>query len=420
LQKLLIQHSPPLQGTVKIGGAKNSVLPILAATILIRDTCTIHDVPHLSDVSMMRQLLEVFGVKSKVSSSDVIADSSAIVPASAPYEISSKMRASILVMGSLLARVGKAVVPLPGGCAIGSRPVDLHLKGFAALGAKIKSEHGYVSATAKKLYGAKIYLDFPSVGATENIMMAAVLAKGQTVIENCSVEPEIVDLANFLNAAGGDIKGAGTGTIRINGVQELHDVEHSIIPDRVEAGTFMIAAALTRGDILIENVLVDHVRPLIAKLHEMKIEIDTYDNGVRVRYPDELQIKGVDLKTMPHPGFPTDLQAQFMTLLTVAKGTSIVTETIFENRFMHVGELKRMGADIKIEGRSAVVDGIAKLTGAQVKATDLRAGAALTLAGLVAEGETEIEDVYHILRGYDGLDQKLASLGANIQLVGTE
>ena len=420
MQKLLIQHSPPLQGTVKIGGAKNSVLPILAATILIRDTCTIHDVPHLSDVSMMRQLLEVFGVKSKVSSSDVIADSSAIVPASAPYEISSKMRASILVMGSLLARVGKAVVPLPGGCAIGSRPVDLHLKGFAALGAKIKSEHGYVSATAKKLYGAKIYLDFPSVGATENIMMAAVLAKGQTVIENCSVEPEIVDLANFLNAAGGDIKGAGTGTIRINGVQELHDVEHSIIPDRVEAGTFMIAAALTRGDILIENVLVDHVRPLIAKLHEMKIEIDTYDNGVRVRYPDELQIKGVDLKTMPHPGFPTDLQAQFMTLLTVAKGTSIVTETIFENRFMHVGELKRMGADIKIEGRSAVVDGIAKLTGAQVKATDLRAGAALTLAGLVAEGETEIEDVYHILRGYDGLDQKLASLGANIQLVGTE
>jgi UDP-N-acetylglucosamine 1-carboxyvinyltransferase len=328
-----------------------------------------------------------------------------------------KLRASFLVMGPLLARFGQAKVPLPGGCAIGTRPVDLHLKGFAALGAEIDHSHGFVTAAAKKLKGAKIYLDFPSVGATENIMMAAVLANGQTILENCAIEPEIVDLANFLNSIGGKVRGAGTDTIKIEGVPDLRatKVVHSIIPDRIEAGTFMIAAALTRGDVTLSNVMADHVKPVTAKLKEVNINVEETDNGIRVFCDRNCKIIAADLKTLPYPGFPTDMQAQFMALMATAEGTSVITETVFENRFMQVGELKRMGAEIKIESRSAVVEGVNLLTGAQVAASDLRAGAALVLAALNAEGTTEISNIHHIERGYDRLDLQLNKLGAKIR-----
>jgi UDP-N-acetylglucosamine 1-carboxyvinyltransferase len=364
----------------------------------------------------MQEILKTFGIKTEwdktAGSFSVSADKA--VNTEAPYELVQKIRASFLIMGPILARFGTAKIPLPGGCAIGSRPVELHLKGFAALGANITQEHGFVMAEAKRLKGCKIYLDFPSVGATENIMMAAVLADGQTVIENCAVEPEIVDLANFLNTIGANVKGAGTDTIRINGVQTLKGGEHTVIPDRIEAGTFMIAAAMTKGDVTLENVVLDHLKPIIAKLQETNAQVTATANGLRVNASQKHESKGVDVKTMPYPGFPTDLQAQFMSLLSLSKGASVVTETVFENRFMHVGELKRMGADIKIESRSAIVEGVGKLTGSQVKATDLRAGAALVLSALCAEGVTEISDIYHIDRGYHCFDEKLRSVGGKI------
>jgi len=419
LEKFIISGGLQLQGTAKIDGSKNSVLPILAAAVLAEEKCVIHDVPALSDVFVMESLLIALGVKTKWNkrAKTMAINSSIIENITAPYELAQKMRASFLVTGPLLAKVGKVKMPLPGGCQIGARPVDLHIKGFAAMGAKVKSEHGYVYAYSRKLKGANIYLDFPSVGATENIMMAAATANGQTIIENSAAEPEIVDLSNFLNSLGADIRGAGTDTIKINGVKRLGGGSYTIIPDRIEAGTIMVAAAITKGDVVIENIVIDHLKPMIAKLKEAGVGVKEVKNGIRI-YPNESgKLNPIDVKTMPYPGFPTDMQAQFMSLLTLAEGTSVVTETVFENRFMHVGELKRMGADIKIESRSAVVEGVNALSGAQVKATDLRAGAAILLTALAAEGETEISDIYHIDRGYYRFDDKLRSLGARIKRV---
>jgi len=416
LAKILVEKSGPLNGTIKINGAKNAVLPILAATLLASDTCTLEEIPSLRDVSVMGELLTALGAKVTPLKDGVMTiDPSGEILSEAPYELIQKMRASFFVMGPLLAKNGVARISMPGGCAIGARPIDLHLKGFAALGAEIELGHGFVEAKAEKLVGATIYLDFPSVGATENIMMAATLAEGTTIIENAAEEPEIIDLANFLNKLGANVKGAGTDTIRILGVKELGSTIHAVIPDRIETGTYMIAAAMTRGNLMIENVVPSHLKPIIAKLRECGVEIEEGDDYLRVDGKNRLD--SVDITTLPYPGFPTDLQAQFMSLLTITEGTGIVSETVFENRFMHVSELNRMGANIKIEGHSAVVQGRGNLQGAQVKATDLRAGAALILAGLVADGITEIGDIYHIDRGYVEIEQKLRDVGANIRRV---
>jgi len=416
LSKIIVEKSPPLKGNVKISGAKNSTLPIIAASILATETCILEDIPALDDVDVISDVLTAIGGDVKrVSKEKLEIKFSDIKNIEAPYELMRKMRASFLVMGPLLARVGKAKISQPGGCAIGTRPIDLHLKGFKALGAKIELGHGYVEAHAEKLIGDRIYLDFPSVGATENIMMAATLAEGETVIENAAMEPEIVDLANFLNKMGADIKGAGTSAIKIKGVKQLSGARHSVIPDRIEAGTYMIAAAMTGGDIVIENVISSHIKPIIAKLIEAGVDI--IEDGDKIRVRADQPIKSVDVKTLPYPGFPTDMQSQFMALMSMAKGTSVIIETVFENRFMHVDELKRMGADIKIDGRSAIIQGTDKLMGAPVKATDLRAGAALILAGLVSEGITEISDVYHIDRGYTDIEKKLTALGAKIRRI---
>ncbi len=416
VSKFIIEQSPGLSGTVRISGAKNSALPIIAAVLLSEGQCRIEDVPLLKDVINMCELLKWLGFKTTIEKNECISiQSSRIKKHFVPYELASQMRASFLVMGPLLSRVGKTRVSLPGGCAIGTRPIDLHLKGFAAMGAKITQGHGYVEAKAKKLKGAKIYLDFPSVGATENIMMAACLAEGQTIIENAAVEPEIVDLANFLVNMGAHIKGAGTDTIKIEGVKKLKGCTHTVIPDRIEAGTFMIAAAITKGNIRIENVVTDHLKPISAKMREIGVEIMEEETAIIINAKEKF--KSIDIKTLPFPGFPTDMQAQFMALMSIIEGTSIIIETIFENRFMHVSELKRMGANIKIEGRSAVVEGVKKMTGAKVKATDLRAGAALVLAALTAQGESEIKDVKHIDRGYYELEKKLCALGAKIRKI---
>ncbi len=416
MAKILVEKSGPLNGTIKINGAKNAVLPILAATLLASDTCTLEEIPSLRDVSVMGELLTALGAKVTPLKDGVMTiDPSGEILSEAPYELIQKMRASFFVMGPLLAKNGVARISMPGGCAIGARPIDLHLKGFAALGAEIELGHGFVEAKAEKLVGATIYLDFPSVGATENIMMAATLAEGTTIIENAAEEPEIIDLANFLNKLGANVKGAGTDTIRILGVKELGSTIHAVIPDRIETGTYMIAAAMTRGNLMIENVVPSHLKPIIAKLRECGVEIEEGDDYLRVDGKNRLD--SVDITTLPYPGFPTDLQAQFMSLLTITEGTGIVSETVFENRFMHVSELNRMGANIKIEGHSAVVQGRGNLQGAQVKATDLRAGAALILAGLVADGITEIGDIYHIDRGYVEIEQKLRDVGANIRRV---
>ena len=417
MARFIIENSPPLKGSVKISGSKNAVLPILAASLLTEGKCIIRDVPNQSDVETMQNLLMRLGANMQwdKKAGTIITAASGKLRTEAEYDLVSKMRASFLVMGPLLARLGEVNVPLPGGCAIGARPVDLHLKGLSALGAEVIQEHGNVRARARKLKGARVYLDFPSVGATENIMMAAVLADGVTILENCAVEPEIVDLANFLNSAGAEIRGAGTDTIKITGVKSLSETDHTIIPDRIEAGTFMVAAGITKGDITVTNVVADHLKPLIAKLKEVNLNVTETESGLRVSYDEGKQIVATDVKTLPYPGFPTDVQAQFMSLLILAEGTSIVTETVFENRFMHVGELKRMGADIKIESRSAIIEGVSKLTGAQVKATDLRAGAALVLAALTASGTTELSDIHHIDRGYCEMAEKLKQLGANIE-----
>ncbi len=409
----MVEKSPPLKGNVRISGAKNAALPILASSLLGTEDIILEDVPKLKDVEIMCEVLTSLGSKVDYLDEGVIRINSAgINNYETSYELMSKMRASFLVMGPLLTRMGKTKNSMPGGCAIGTRPIDLHLKGFKALGATIDIDHGNIGAYTEKLVGDKIYLDFPSVGATENIMMAATMAEGETIIDNAAMEPEIVDLSNFLNKLGADIKGAGTSTIRIKGVKKLGGARHSIIPDRIEAGTFMVAAAITGGDVVIENVINSHVKPIIAKLKEAGCTVEEGIDSIRVIGNSEL--KAIDIKTLPYPGFPTDMQAQFMALMTILKGTSVVIETVFENRFMHVDELKKMGADIKIDDRSAIINGIKQLKGAVVKASDLRAGAALVLAGLVADGITEIENVYHIDRGYDGIEAKFTGLGAVI------
>ena len=418
MAKYVISEGTPLNGSVKVDGAKNSVLPIIAASLLGETKSIINEIPDLYDVKMMCNLIKSLGaeVEPRKNVSSIGFQLRDISNTTAPYELVSKLRASFLIMGPILARTGFVRVALPGGCAIGSRPVDLHLKGFAALGAEITQGHGYIEARRKsKLTGNKIYLDFPSVGATENIMMASVLADGQTVIENAAIEPEIVDLANYLNEMGACVRGAGTDTIRIVGVDKLNGCTHTVIPDRIEAGTFMVAAAITYGNIKIENVVTDHLKPVIAKLKETGLEILEDTASITVKSTGCL--KPIDVKTLPYPGFPTDMQAQITSLLSRTQGTSIITETIFENRFMHVSELKRMGANIKIDGRMAVIEGKDALTGASVQATDLRAGAALVLAGLSAEGSTEIGEIHHIDRGYCKLDQKLRALGAKIERV---
>ncbi|MDR3242986.1 MAG: UDP-N-acetylglucosamine 1-carboxyvinyltransferase [Clostridiales Family XIII bacterium] len=418
MAKFLISKSRPLSGEVDVSGSKNAVLPIMAASLLTEGKCEISDVPLLRDVDVMCGLLRSIGssVNEKDDGHTIEIVTKNIALQEAPYELVKKMRASILVMGPLLAKTGRAKIALPGGCAIGSRPINLHLKGLAALGAKIVEEHGFVEAKADRLRGGNVYLDFPSVGATENIIMAAVLAEGVTVLENVAEEPEIVDLASFLNKMGAKIKGAGTDTIKIEGVAALNGARHSVIPDRIETGTFMLAAAITRGDVLIKNIVPDHVKPVIAKLKECGVTVEDTDDGVRVRCL-KAPLISTDIKTLPYPGFPTDMQSQFMAFLTTVTGTSMVIETVFENRYMQIGELNRMGANIKIEGRGAVVQGERLLQGTQVLATDLRAGAALVLAGLAAEGTTEISEIYHIERGYSDFIEKLRKLGAGVTRV---
>jgi UDP-N-acetylglucosamine 1-carboxyvinyltransferase len=413
LEIILVEKSPPLKGKVRINGAKNSALPILAASLLGTEDIILEDVPRIKDVEIMCEVLRSLGAKVEVLDEGLIKiNSKDLNNHVTRYDLMNKMRASLLVMGPLLARLGKSKSSLPGGCAIGTRPIDLHLKGFKALGANIETEHGNIEAYTDKLIGDKIYLDFPSVGATENIMMAATMAEGETIIDNAAMEPEIVDLQNFLNKLGADIRGAGTSTIKIKGVEKLGGGSHQIIPDRIEAGTFMVAAAITGGDVIVDNVISSHIKPVIAKLKEVGVEV--IENGDSVRVIGTNNPKAVDIKTLPYPGFPTDMAAQFMALLTTCKGSSVVIETVFENRFMHVDELKRMGADIKIDGKSAIVRGVDQLTGAKVKASDLRAGAALILAGLVADGETEVGNIYHIDRGYVDIEGRLVNLGARI------
>ncbi len=412
----IIDGGVPLKGTVRISGAKNAILPSLAACLLTEEKTILKDVPDLEDVHTMCNLLNSLGADTTFNKKDkeIIVNTSSINKYTAPYELVNQMRASFLVMGPLLARKGRAKVSLPGGCAIGSRPVDLHLKGFSALGANINTGHGYVEASVKgKLTGARIYLDFPSVGATENILMASVLAKGRTIIENAATEPEIVNLATLLVSMGANVTGAGTDTIRVVGTDRLHGTEHAIIPDRIEAGTFMLAAAITGGNVKIENVMTEHIKPISAKLRESGVEISEELGVVHVKSNPHL--KAVDIKTHPYPGFPTDMQAQMTSFLSRAEGTSMIVETIFENRFMHISELKRMGAKIKIDGRTAIIEGRVPFMGAQVKATDLRAGAALILAGLCADGKTEISSIHHIDRGYEKMEEKLRALGARIR-----
>ena len=410
-----------LEGTVKIEGAKNAVLPILAATLLAEEgVTTLKNVPILSDVFTMNQVIKHLNVAIDFDedANEVTIDATQPLGIEANYEYVSKMRASIVVMGPLLARNGHAKVAMPGGCAIGKRPIDLHLKGFQALGAKIIQKNGYIEAIADELIGNTIYLDFPSVGATQNIMMAAVSAKGTTIIENVAREPEIVDLANILNKMGANVIGAGTETMRIEGVDKLHAVEHSIVQDRIEAGTFMVAAAMTEGNVLIEEAISEHNRPLISKLTEMGAIIEEEENGIRVIGPKHL--KPTDVKTMPHPGFPTDMQAQMTAIQMFAEGTSIVTETVFENRYQHLEEMRRMNADLKIDGNIAVINGGNELQGAAVEATDLRAAAALILVGLRANGITRVSNLKYLDRGYYEFHKKLQKLGANVERVNDE
>ena len=419
MDKIVIKGGNKLTGEVKVEGAKNAVLPILTASLLASDKPSkLVNVPALSDVETINNVLTTLNadVTYKKDENAVVVDATKTLNEEAPYEYVSKMRASILVMGPLLARLGHAIVALPGGCAIGSRPIEQHIKGFEALGAEIHLENGNIYANAKDgLKGTSIHLDFPSVGATQNIIMAASLAKGKTLIENAAKEPEIVDLANYINEMGGRITGAGTDTITINGVESLHGVEHAIIPDRIEAGTLLIAGAITRGDIFVRGAIKEHMASFVYKLEDMGVELEYQEDGIRVRAEGDLQ--PVDIKTLPHPGFPTDMQSQMMALLLTANGHKVVTETVFENRFMHVAEFKRMNANINVEGRSAKLEGKSQLQGAQVKATDLRAAAALILAGLVADGKTSVTELTHLDRGYVDLHGKLKQLGADIERI---
>ena len=418
MEKIIVRGGNKLNGTVEIEGAKNAVLPILAASILPTEGRTVlHNVPILSDVFTMNNVIRFLNVKVGFDEDqkEITVDSTDELSYEAPFKYVSKMRASIVVLGPLLARVKHAKVAMPCGCAIGSRPIDLHLKGLEAMGAKIIRNDGYIEATTDGLKGANIYLDFPSVGATQNIMMAATLAKGTTIIENVAREPEIVDLANFLNKMGAHVTGAGTETIKVVGVDHLHGVEHTVVQDRIEAGTFMVAAAITNGNVLIKDAVEEHNKPLISKLEEMGAQVIREDDGIRVIGPEKL--KPADVKTMPHPGFPTDMQPQISVAQLAADGTSTLTETVFENRFMHLEELRRMNADFKVEGNAAVLNGPTNFSGSEVAATDLRAAAALILAGLIAKGITQVTHLEYLDRGYWHFNQKLASLGAEIKRV---
>ena len=417
MDSLEIRGGNKLSGEVNIDSAKNAVLPIIAASILSSGTCVIENSPMLEDVFVISEVIKSLKAKVSIDKNEkkIYLDNSNIMPLQPDSELVKKLRASFLIMGPMIARFGQFKISLPGGCNIGTRPIDLHLKGFNALGAEVSVGHGYVEAKAKKLIGNNIYLDFPSVGATENIIMAAVFAEGETIIENAAEEPEIEDLGKFLNNMGAQIHGAGTDTVKIHGVKELRGTNHRPIFDRIEAGTFMTAAAITRSKIKINGVTEEHIKPIIAKLTEMGVTMEIGDNSIIV--DGNTNLKPVDIKTLPYPGFPTDMQAQMMGLLCTIKGTSVITETIFENRFMHAVEMKRMGANIKIDGRSAVIEGVDRLTGSEVKATDLRAGAALVLCGLAAEGITKITDVYHIDRGYVEMEKKLKALGADIKRI---
>ncbi len=412
MDKLVIAGGKKLKGDVTISGSKNASLPIFVATILAPGINQISNVPFLRDINTTIKVLESLGADVKGKGDVVRIDTTNISSHEATYDLVKTMRASVLVLGPLLARFGKARVSLPGGCAIGARPINLHLKGLQALGAEIVLEHGYVEARCRRLKGARINFDISTVGGTEHLMMAAATAKGDTVLENSAREPEIVDLANFLNSMGAKIEGAGTDTINIHGVSELSAANCEVMPDRIEAGTFMIAAAMTGGDIKIHRMKLEHLDALTFKLQDAGVEITSRDGVVRVKGPKK--IGSLNIKTRPYPGFPTDMQAQFMAMMCVADGASVISENIFENRFMHVSELQRFGADITVAGSTATVKGVKKLSGAPVMATDLRASASLILAGLAAEGTTEITRIYHLDRGYEAIEKKLASLGANI------
>lgn len=413
MDEIVITGGNRLQGEVRISGAKNSALPILASTILGGGECIITNVPRVVDVLTMGKLLGMLGVTVSHEDNRAVIRADVIHSTEAPYDLVKTMRASVLALGPLVARWGEAKVSLPGGCAIGSRPVNLHLAGLAKLGADISIEHGYITARAKRLRGARIYCDVPTVTGTENLIMAASLAEGTTVLENAAKEPEIVDLADFLVKRGARIMGAGTDVITIEGVRELRGADHEVIPDRIEAGTYLAAAAMTKGDVTITHCRPAHMEAMLMKLREAGAEVQAEKDRVRLTVPGTL--KGTDVRTMPFPGFPTDMQAQMVALMTVAEGTSIVTETVFESRFMHVEELRRMGADISVEGNRVVVTGCAHLTGAPVMASDLRASAGLIVAGLAAEGVTEVQRVYHLDRGYERIEEKLRALGAVVE-----
>jgi len=415
LEKIVVTGGKKLSGTVKVSGSKNASLPILVATLLTDEDCVLKNVPRLQDVETILALLKILGKRVSHHNREITASSSDRLDSEAPYELVKKMRASILVMGPLLGRLGRVRASLPGGCAIGARPINLHLQGFIRLGAKVSLERGYVELYAPRLHGTNIYLDFPSVGATENLMMAATRAKGKTIIENAASEPEIQDLATFLNKMGAKIKGAGTNIVEIEGVNVLKGTVHEVIPDRIETGTFMVASAVTGGDVTIRGPDPEQLEAVITKLREAGARVTMNNREIRIRPGKSL--RATDIETVPYPGFPTDMQAQWMVLMSLSKGTSIITETVFENRFLHVGELHRMGSNIQVKGNSAIVKGVAKLSGAPVMATDLRASAALILAALAAEGKTEISGVHHLDRGYENFEKKLRRLGAVIKRI---
>lgn len=418
MKGIVIEGGKRLVGEVSVSGAKNAALPALTAALLVEGVCAFTNVPRLRDVETLWVLLENLGARLQwTGERELKVDAISLTGVTAPYELVKTMRASILILGPLLARMGEAVVSLPGGCAIGARPVDLHLKGLEQLGAQIELEHGYIKAQApRRLKGAQIYLDIPTVTGTENLMMAAATAQGTTVIENAAREPEVEELAQILTEMGAEIEGKGTSVLTIRGVERLRPVEHNVLPDRIEAGTLMVAAGITGGNILIKGCPLEHMEAVVGKLREVGTEISLRGEG-EVRVVRDGKIRSADVKTLPYPGFPTDMQAQFMALMSVANGLSVISETIFENRFMHVSELKRMGADIRVQGSAAIVNGVPKLSGAPVMATDLRASASLALAGLAAEGTTVISRAYHLERGYEDLEGKLAALGATVRRV---
>lgn len=414
MSSYIIEGGHKLEGTVKISGSKNSALPIIAATILNAGKTVLYNVPNIQDTQMMYKILETLGAKIEKKNGKIKIDTSKIEKFEIPPELMHKMRSSVILAGALIGRYQKATFSYPGGCDIGSRPIDLHLKSFEKLGIQVNQNHGNIECNAEKIKGEKIDLDFPSVGATENAILASVLAEGTTIITNAAREPEIIDLQNFLNKMGAKIVGAGTDEIQIEGVKKLKDISYNIMPDRIETGSFLCFAAATKGNIILENANATHITPIISKLEEAECKIETSKNKIKIIAPKKL--KAIDIKTMPYPGFPTDMQSVFASMLTIAKGTSIIVENIFENRYKYTQELNKMGAKITVEGKSAIIRGTRKLYGADVKATDLRGGAALVLAGLIAKGKTQVDDIEYILRGYEKLDYKLQNLGANINV----